>query len=398
MNETLILVPGPSPDAPVLWALLSDGKITLSDRAPNIAALSAIAERASLARQVICVLPGEDVAMRHLPAPPRAHNQFRAAAGFLLEDELAESLDNIHLAVMRHESGSGLSLAVKKPIIDMWLAALAEVGIAPDIMTPDFAMLAMAEGRAVFLDLPDRVIGVAGFSGFAVERQLADEITAAIVANDKITEIIIYGGRTLDVSEREGVSVDWPGPLDDSGLIAIFAEGGAAAPNLLQGAYRKRRDWRASAGPWRRVGLVAAASIAAVLLVTVAGIVRDLRTADRLRDDTIELHQAAFPDAAGADPRTYARQVLSSGGARPAFLMISNAVADSIGDDPSVQVDRIRYNGARGDYSINLRFSDIAEFEALKRALEGRGLRTAENGSVRRAGNVYLGELRVNPS
>ena len=398
MNETLILVPGPSPDAPVLWALLSDGKISLSDRAPNVAALAAIAERASLARQVICVLRGEDVAMRHLPAPPRAQNQFRAAAGFLLEDELAENLDNIHLAVMRHESGAGLSLAVKKPIIDMWLAALAEVGIAPDLMTPDFAALAMAEGRAVFLDLPDRVIGVAGFSGFAVERPLADEITAAMVANDKITEIIIYGGRTLDVSEREGVTVDWQGPLDDSGLLAIFVEGVAGAPNLLQGAYRKRRDWRASAGPWRRVGLVAAASIAAVMLVTVAGIVRDLRTADRLRDDTIELHQAAFPDAAGADPRSYARQVLSSGGARPAFLMISNAVADSIGDDPSVQVDRIRYNGARGDYSINLRFSDIAEFEALKRALEGRGLRTAENGSVRRAGNVYLGELRVNPS
>jgi type II secretory pathway component PulL len=75
--------------------------------------------------------------------------------------------------------------------------------------------------------------------------------------------------------------------------------------------------------------------------------------------------------------------------------MISDALAESLTNESGVQIDRIRFNGARGDYSVNLRFADIAQFEAVKRTLESKGMTTAESGGVRRSGNVYLGELRV---
>lgn len=401
MNETLILLCGATPDDPVSWAFAGEEDILDANVCENAAGLSAIADRASDMDKVVCVLRGECATMRALPVPPKAAAQFRAAAAMLLEDELAESLEQVHVATARHESGAGLALAVKKSEIDVWLAALAEAGLSPDHVTADYALTPMMEGRAIVIDGPERIFGVVGFKGFAIEKPLADGFMAAMLNDEELRKVIVFSSDPQMIVNglREGVEIDAQAPINAQGLIGFFAEGIGKAPNLLQGAYRKRRDWRAAAGPWRRAGLLAAASVAALLLVTVAGAVRDLRTADRLRDDIAALHEAAFPDAPGADPRAHARQVLGARGGGQSFLKISNAIADSLAGESGVQIDRIRYNGARGEYAVNLRFNDISQIENLKQQLEAKGLRAAETGSVRRTGNsVYIGELRVSAS
>ncbi|WP_428409174.1 type II secretion system protein GspL [Hyphococcus sp.] len=396
MNETLILLPGLTPDDPVRWAFVGEEDILESAVCENAAGLSAIAERAGDAR-IVFILRGECATMRALPVPPKSAAQFRAAAGMLLEDELAESLEQVHVATTRHDSGAGIALAVKKSEMDAWLAALAEAGLSPDIVTADYALTPMMQGRAVVIETPDRMIGVVGFKGFAIEKPLAEELLTAILNDEDVRKVIACTTKPV-AGLRDDVEIEQSGLMNTQALIGFFAEGLDKAPNLIQGVYRKRRDWRAAVGPWRRAGFLAAASVAALLLFNVAGLVRDLRTADRLEEETIALHEIAFPEAEGADPRTHARQVLGSGGGGKSFLTISNALADSLEGSSGVQIDRIRYNGARDEYAVNLRFGDISQIETLKRMLEARGLMAAESGGVRRTGSVYLGELRVSAS
>ncbi|MFC2953314.1 type II secretion system protein GspL [Marinicaulis aureus] len=398
MNETLILLLGETPDDPIRWAFVGENDILEADTAANAAALSVIAERAGAARLVVCVLRGERATMRALPVPPKSAAQFRAAASMLLEDELAESLEQIHVATVRHNSGAGIALAVKKSDIETWVTTLTAVGLSPDVVTVDYALVPMFDGRALIIETPDRVFGVVGLRGFAIEKPLADTLMPALLNDEEVRKVIAFSEQRV-AGLRGDVEIDQRGLMNPDALIGFFAEGVNNAPNLMQGAYRKRRDWRATAGPWRRAGLLAAASVAALMLVNVAGLVRDLRTADRLKQDTIALHETAFPDAADADPRAYARQVLGAGGGGRSFLKISNALAESLEGSSGVQIDRIRYNGARDEYSINLRFGDITQIETLKRMLEARGLQATETGSVRRTGNnAYLGELRVSAS
>ncbi len=397
MNETLILLVGDTPDDPVRWAFIGEEDILAADTAQSVAGLSAIAERARSARLVACVLRGEKATMRALPVPPKSAAQFRAASSLLLEDDLAESLEQIHVATARHDSGAGIALAVKKSELELWVTALAEAGLSPDLITVDYALTPMFDGRAVILEMSDRVIGVIGLRGFAIEKPLAADLMPALLNDEDLRKVIAFTPQPV-MGLRDDIEIDQRGAMNLEGLIGFFAEGLEQAPNLMQGAYRKRRDWRAAVGPWRRAGLLAAASVAALLLVNVAGLVRDLRTAERLKDDTIALHETAFPDAADADPRAYARQVLGSGGGGRSFLTISNALSESLEGSAGIQIDRIRYNGARDEYSINLRFGDISQIETLKGMLEARGLAAAEAGGVRRTGNVYLGELRVSAS
>lgn len=398
MNETLMLRLGPTPDHSVRWAFMTEVGVTLADEAENVAALSAIANLSARARLVVAVVPGEQAAMRSLLAPPKNQAQLRAAAGFLLEDELAESLDHMHVAVSRHENGAGIAIAIKKPVIESWLEALASAGVSPDVMTADYALLPIAETRGTFIVFQDRVFGAIGLDGFAIDRPLADEIAPSLILDKQITDLVVYGALRDRLTAGDAIAVDQQAALDDETIFGLQLREAARAPNLLRGAYRKRRDWRSAAGPWRRTAILAAACCGALLMANIAAAIRDARTADQLREETLALHQAAFPEAPNEDPRNYARQVLAAGGSAPKFLSLTNAVAESVDSANAVQIDRIRYNAARGEYAVNLRFSDIADFEALKTLLETRGIVATETGGVRRTGAVYIGELRISTS
>ncbi len=396
MNETLILLADATPDDPVQWAFVGEDGVNVSDRSDNAAGLAAIAERAGAARAVACILRGETATMRALPVPPKSTAQFRSAASMLLEDELAENLEQVHVATARHDSGAGVALAIKKSEIDAWLTALSDAGLSPDIITVDYALTPMTPGRAVIIEAPDRLFGVVGLRGFAVDKPIAGSLLPSLLNDDDLRKVVFCTSPAFVTEGRDGLEVEPRGRMDVEALFGFIAEGLDKAPNLRHGAYRKRRDWRMAIGPWRRVGVLAAASVAALMLVNMAVSTRDMRTADQLKEETRALHDAVFPDAAGADPRQHARQILAAGGGRPVFLALTNSLAEAVDENDGVEIDRIRYNAARGDYSVNLHFVDIAQFEAFKRALASRGLSAAETGGVVRAGAFYRGQLQVN--
>ena len=400
MNEVLILILGASPDDPVQWAFWGADRIQLADVADNVAALEAIAERAAAAKLVLALVQGECVAMRVMPAPPRANAQFRAAASYLLEDELAESLDHLHIATARSGDGAGLAMAIKKSVLAEWRDALVAAGIEPDILTADYALLPLASERAIIVDEKTRIFGGIGLQGFALDGPVADEAVTSMLGDEGLKEIIIYSEHGSGARLRDDVRIEGRKPLGNDERFAMIARAleSGGVPNLLQGAYRKRANWRGAFSPWRRAAVLAGIAAAVFCGLTFADALRSSRLADRLTEETLALHQSAFPDAQGVTPRVHARQVLASGGGKPAFLLISNHIADSLDENAGVQLDRIRYNAARSEYSVNLRFSDVAQFEAFKRTLETRGVAVTEAGGMRRTNGIYLGELRMSLS
>ena len=399
MSEMLILRLGQSPEDPVKWALIEDDVIQQADIANSVGDLADIA--APTARcQVIAVLPGEQAAMRSISTPPKAASKFRAAATFLLEDELAEDLENLHLAVVRRENGAGTVLALKENLMVDWLDAFEQSGLSPDIVTADYALLPLNADGAVLLVEPTRIVGAVGMQGFAAERPLADTLLEELVADETNHEVVAFGDRDYERISIGAAPIVWRGGADDPSIFRLYADGVRqnGVPNLRQGAYRKRRDWRGAIGAWRRAGMLAAACVILFVGVSIADSVRLTRLADKLEAETLSLHQTAFPAQASADPRTHARAILASNAGAPAFLSLATRFAESLEDNGQIQVDRIRYNAQRGEFSISLRFADINDLEELKQLLAGRGVNATEAGGVRRNGGLYVGELTVSTS
>ena len=396
MSEVLILLLGESPAAPVRWAFLGPDGIRDANTADGPDALSALARRAGEAELVAAVLPGEQVAMRAMPSPPRAASKFKAAAMYLLEDELAESLEGLHIAVLRRED-RGCAFAVKKSLMDDWRDFFDVSGIYPDLMTADFALLDRGTSEGVIVFQTRRVVCAVNDQGFAAERPLADGVVAALVGNEAIESITAYGDADTERFDAGETPMTWGGGADNVTLLSLYAEGALRgdAANLLQGAYRKRRDWRGAVAPWRRAAMLAAACLVGLVTATVADAARSSRLADRLDREALAIHRQAFPEAANINPRDHARRVLSTRTAGPAFLALTAKIADSVDDDGRIQVDRIRYNAARNEFAVNLSFSDINDLETLKSQLGARGVAVREAGGVRRSGSRYIGELQV---
>lgn len=399
MNETLILLLGEDPDQPVRWAFVGADGVRAADTAPDASVLDALAPRAANAQSIVAVLPGEQVAMRAMPSPPRVASKFKAAAMYLLEDDLAESLDALHIAVLRRENG-GAAFAVKKSIMDGWRDVFAESGFYPDVIAADFSLLENRAGQGVIVFEPNRLICAIGDSGFAAERPLADGLASMLTADETIDAVMAHGDPDTERFDASDKPVSWAGHTDDASLFMLYAGGAARsdAANLLQGGYRKRRDWRGALAPWRRAAMLAAACLVGFIAITVADGVRSARLVDRLNDEALTVHRTAFPEAANVNPRDHARRILSSRTVGPAFLSLTADFANSIDEEDQIQIDRIRYNAARNEFSVNLSFSDINDLEALKAKLTARGVGVREAGGVRRSGGRYIGELQVSTS
>ncbi|MEM9495945.1 MAG: type II secretion system protein GspL [Pseudomonadota bacterium] len=398
MSETAILVLGHTPEAPVQWAFLGDDGVVDAGLAPSPAALSAVSERAVAARRVVAVVPGEDAASRTIAAPPKAASKFRAAAGYLLEDELAENLADLHVATaLRGERG--VVLAVKRSLMERWLAALKIAGIEPDVLTIDFVLLSTPDTDVIALT-PERAVCAMEAGGFAAERPLADALVTRVVDESEAAEVVIYGDPANDVFDIAGENVEWR-DLSPLTMFELFHDGltRGSSINLLTGAFRKRRDWRGAAGAWRRAATLTAASVAGLFVLLGADAIRSGRVAQGYDARAQSVHDAAFPEAAGADPRAHARAILATeGDSGPGFLGLSAQFANAIDGAENIQIDRIRFNAARDEFIVSLRFSDINDLERLKSTLAARGVTTRETGSVRRSGEFYVGELQAAPS
>lgn len=399
MNETLILLLGEYPGQPVRWAFVDADGVRAADTAPDASVLDALAPRAVNAQSIVAVLPGEQVAMRAMPSPPRVASKFKAAAMYLLEDDLAEGLDALHIAVLRRENG-GAAFAVKKSIMDGWRDVFADSGFFPDFVTTDFSLLENKPGEGVIVFERSRLICMIGDRGFAAERPFADGLASMLAADENIDSIVAYGDPDTERFDAGDKPVSWAGRADDASLFSLYSDGAGRsdAANLLQGGYRKRRDWRSALAPWRRAAVLAAACLVGFIAVTVADGVRSARLVDRLNDEALAVHRTAFPESANVNPRDHARRILSSRTAGPAFLSLTADFANSIDEDDQIQIDRIRYNAARDEFSVNLSFSDINDLEALKAKLSARGVGVREAGGVRRSGGRYIGELQVGAS
>lgn len=394
MSSALILLLGLTTAAPIRWARLAGGSLIEFGRVDGAERLSTLAALAAGSDTVAAVLPGEQVAMRRLPSPPKSDAKFRSAAAYLLEDELAEPIDALHVAIDSRD-GDGLAMAARKSVIEAWLGAFASAGVAPDVLTADYLLLpcAAGQGTVIIEESGRRVIAAVAGVGFAAESTLAGPALGAPPFAGA-SRLVVHGDAAAARAMLNAAMIDAAGPADDAALLGLYgALLEARAPNLLQGAFRRRRAFAPAFAPWRRSAALLAASLAALAVFAVADGLRSARTADRLEQAALAAHRSAFPEAAAEDPARHARRVLGASAGGGSFLALANRFAEAVEADNRVQIDRISYDAARGQMIVSVRSGSDVDIEALKARLAERGVAARDNGGYRRSGAFWIGEL-----
>ncbi len=295
MTDLIVLKLGATPQEPVAWGAFVGATIEEAGRVADVASLSGMANRLPSDARIVAILSGEQVAMREIPAPPKQTSKLMAAARYILEDELAEAVDDLHVVVTT--GASRAALAVSKAVMSEWVAAFDAAGVAVSEMTVDYLCIGGTETACIIVGDHGRIIASRGKAGFSAELSLADVVAPPFIEAAGEAAIIAYGAHD-PVGRWAHAPVERRPLPHEADVVALFGAHlsikGAQA-NFLSGEFRRRQVRSLKLGPWKRPAALAAGLAGVAIVSAAASGLRDGRIASIFEDSASAMHQAAFP-------------------------------------------------------------------------------------------------------
>ncbi|MDP3801840.1 type II secretion system protein GspL [Brevundimonas sp.] len=312
--------------------------------------------------RTVAVVPGGDVLVRWLDLPAGSAAQGRAAAVWLLRDQVAAPPDRLStvLGPPVPPGQERLVAVVNRSLIEAWTDYLAVVGVRADVFIPD--VLTLSEPAA-----DDALSAVAFGDGVA----LRGRRFAATVQPDVVD--LVAGGRRV-------VAVQDPAVVES----ALVAAARTPAINLLDTGERER----AAPGGWKRAAILAALAAASPLMLTVASAARDDMAAERMRSGTLASIAKAAPDLArDPDPVSALRRRLAAapppGGVSAAAAALFTAVEAVEG----AELDLLIADPETG-VKATISHPAYADMAAIKASMAEAGMTVTETGTLDDAGRV----------
>jgi len=327
--------------------------------------------------EIVIFVPGSDVSIFHRPLPTKGDRLSRQAAPFAIEDDVASSVSDLHIALGPEPSDLTTPRelqVVRLSAMQLWLESLREHGLAGAQLVAEQSLFDEGE----LLDLGPRVVGALAAGPFAFDTNLPRDILTALIDGESVS----------DVSSGDPLTI----------LAQRFEERSSAVVDLRQGRFGQNSgfsfsEWR----EWRMAASLVAVCGIAWLATGYAGIASTRAAADDIRTGISTSYQQAFPDAGvPVDPVRAISRALGDAGAGPAldFLDTSAVLYAALSEVPNSSLRAVRYDPRRGGYVASIAYAGYGDDAALQSALESRGY-TAILGDARRGGDVVFGDVTL---
>lgn len=327
------------------------------------------------------------ITLHRAPLPARNEADALKAALFAIEDDLAQPVQDIHIALgPKVAAGDRRDIyAIDKALLQDWISTLAMIGLPDASIIPELSLLADAP---LLVDLEDRLLVGTGDRKYGVDTALPREAIDALVRPDG--DVPPVAGRRLAEALASPAIRDVRTP---SLLELVHMLDGAAPIDIRTGAYALKSRTQGK----RRWNVKTLATLAiAALTLWFTSVVLELnnltRETDRLARDSSARYAALFPgEPMPADLAATARIRLTAGerSTSPSFLTVMAHIYDSLGAVNGARIRAIDFDRAEGTLSISLGFAAFGDDVSLRRALEEKGF-VAQIGDARQDGAEIL--------
>lgn len=312
--------------------------------------------------RTVAVTPGADVLVRWVALPPGGAAQARAAATWMLRDQVAGAPDRLW-TVLGPASAPGeprLVVVVSASLIEAWTDYLAALGVTATALIPDVLTLPEPEGK-------DELSAVSFGDGVA----LRGRRFAATVQPD-LVDLVAAGRRVVAVQ--------------DSGVVerALVEAARTPAINLLDSGARERT----AVGSWRRATILAVLAVVSPVVLVLAAAARDDRAADQARSQALAAITAAAPDLArDPDPVAALRRRVAAAPPPGGVSAVAAALFTAVEKVEGAELD-ILIADPEGGVKATISHPAYSDMAAIKSAMAEAGLTVTETGTLDDAGRV----------
>ncbi|GAD87943.1 type II secretion system protein GspL [Vibrio halioticoli] len=356
-------------------------------------------------RNVALLLNGQDIALKEVNVPAGATRQFATMLPFLLEEELAQDIDELHFSILKLAGDKAWIAAVDKSYFKQCIARFAEAGIELHKVLPDVLSLPLQENAISILPWDGHyLIRQNQFQGMTLPEQLVPfavtQMSSATESDEDaeqeatpVEQVTIqsFGALPEALQQQVTATIDEQPAELPMALLAKNAQ--LSTVNLLSGEFKRQASWLKNIKLWR------APAIAAVILLVVFSVntymnVSQIESkATAYRAESERIFRAVFPGKRRIPTVSYLKRQMTdektrlSGGTVEAPLITwMLEVQQSLKGSDKVKIQSVKFDSNREELRIQAQASDFQTFEKLRVALSDKF--SVQQGQINRDGDL----------
>lgn len=387
MSESLVIRLGTNAQQPVEWLVWSakEEEIIASGTLASAHALGELRERAG-GRPVVALVPGSDLIFRRVSLPGKYSRQSAAALPYLLEEQIASDVDELHLVVLGHEGHEVDLMAVDKEKMQIWLGWLQQAGLKSQQLLPDVLALPPAADGWSALQLGKEWLLRQG----PCQGIVADESLLAMLLAAEAEPVTIHSHTPLPAIP----AANWLAADPELPMLLLAKGALNCQANLLQGPYRPQTEYSRYWLQWRKVAVVA--GLLLLVALTQRGVhLYQLTEQDKaLKAEIRQVYTRIFPgENRIVNVRSQMAQHLKLLGQTPqdGVLLLLTELAPTFAEVPGLKPQVLRFDAARGELRLQVTAPGFAEIERF-RELAGKRFEV-QQGEVRSTEGKVEGAL-----
>ena len=357
--------------------------------------------------RVIVLVPGIDVLLLSAQVPTQNRQRLLKAMPFLLEEQLASDIEDLHFAPgERRGDGTVPCAVVARTRMDEWLARLHEFHIQPDVLAVDFLALAYEPGVWTLYKDANGVSMRSGLqSGLFVE--LDNLVPMLEVAFDQAGAQRPARLRILDADPQtalpdlSALNIEFTHePYDAQAFLQLAHDiDRTNTINLLQGDYSRREQMGKLWRPWLPVAGLAAAFIALHLSLSAMDYLHYKKQVQELQAGIEKVYLETFPNEkrvpnAKVQMEQHLKELRGgSKGGGAGFLGLLGATAGILKSTPGLELRSVRYKEGKLDIDMTVR--DLQILDKLKQLLTQQAAVDVEIVSANARGDIVESRLQI---
>ena len=417
MSEFLTIRLSSRADQPVQWLVWSpqQKEVIASGQLDAISQLGDIADYANQ-RTVNVLVPAVDVLMTEVAIPAGSSRQLSAVLPFLLEEELAQDVDNLHVHLLQKSGDMAQVAVVEHQKVALWLAALDDAGIEAKALIPDCLCLPLfdngftaAEIDGLWLIRQSESLGIGAESAWLapwLQSQSVPVVDSEESGDDSDdqephAEADTPSGELLVhyyTQAPEGMPGVWQAETPEL-VMQLLAQGATESKvNLLSGQYKQQPAWRKYLKPWRKVAIAAGVLLAVLAAEHVISVNAMEQQAQAYKAESERIFRQVLPQFQRVPSQSYLKRQMESelsrlggGGSTEGILYWLAELQPSLAKVSQLSVQNFRYDQNRNEMRFQAIASEFQHFEQLRTLLDEAF--DVELGQLNREGNQVTGAI-----
>ncbi|WP_135455793.1 type II secretion system protein GspL [Vibrio echinoideorum] len=413
MSEFLTVRLSNEPQSPVQWLVWSTSQqeVIASGELSSWEQLSELTPYAEK-RSCIALLPGNECLIKRVEIPKGAARQFDSMLPFLLEDEVAQDIEDLHLTILDKDSTHATVCGVEREWLKQALDKFREANIVFRKVLPDTLAVPLEEQGVSALQIDQHWLLRQGNSQRQGNYQ-AVSISEAwlpmflksdwIVADEQEEPTKIFSYTSLpsdDVQQNSGM--EWHAKPAELVMALLSQQAITSSVNLLTGTFKTKSSFSKYWRVWQKVAVAACLLVAVIVTQQVLKVQQYEAQAQAYRMESERIFRSVLPDKQRIPTVSYLKRQMNDeakkyggSGEGDSLLGWLALLPETLGQVKSIEVETIRYDGNRSEVRLQAKSSDFQHFETARGKLEEKF--AVEQGPLNRNGDAVFGSFTLKP-